>query len=38
MNLDGVGVFLVEDEPLLAMSVEDMLIELGCKVTASAAT
>jgi CheY-like chemotaxis protein len=37
VNLDGVGVFLVEDEPLLAMSVEDMLIELGCKVTASAA-
>lgn len=38
MNLDGVGVFLVEDEPLLAMSVEDMLMELGCKVTASAAS
>lgn len=37
MSLDGVGVFLVEDEPLLAMSVEDMLMELGCKVTASAA-
>ncbi|MHA6298084.1 response regulator [Devosia sp. CAU 1758] len=38
MNLDGVGVFLVEDEPLLAMSVEDMIIELGGKVTASAAS
>ncbi len=37
MNLDGVGVFVVEDEPLLAMSVEDMLNELGCTVSASAA-
>ena len=38
MVLEGVGVFLVEDEPLLAMSVEDMLMELGCRVTASAAS
>jgi DNA-binding response OmpR family regulator len=37
MNLGGVGVFLVEDEALLAMSVEDMLVELGCRVAASAA-
>lgn len=37
MNLNGVGIFLVEDEPLLALTVEDMLTELGCKVTASVA-
>jgi DNA-binding response OmpR family regulator len=37
MGLKGVRILLVEDEGLVAMSVEDMLAELGCEVTASAA-
>ncbi len=36
MGLEGVRIFLVEDEGLVAMSVEDMLADLGCEVTASA--
>jgi CheY-like chemotaxis protein len=38
MGLQGVRVFLVEDEALVAMSVEDMLADLGCAVAASACT
>ncbi|WP_425110404.1 response regulator [Bradyrhizobium sp.] len=36
MELQGLRVFLVEDESLVAMSVEDMLADLGCIVTAQA--
>lgn len=36
MGLEGVRILLVEDEGLVAMSVEDMLAELGCEVTVSA--
>ena len=36
MGLEGVRILLVEDEALVAMSVEDMLADLGCEVTASA--
>jgi DNA-binding response OmpR family regulator len=35
-RLQGVRVFLVEDEPLICMLLEDMLAELGCKLVASA--
>ncbi|HEX6376409.1 MAG TPA: response regulator [Allosphingosinicella sp.] len=38
MNLAGLRVLLVEDEPIIAMTVEDMLEELGCTVVATAAT
>ena len=38
MGLQAVRVFLVEDEALVAMSVEDMLADLGCAVAASACT
>ena len=37
-HLAGVRVLLVEDEPIIAMTAEDMLGALGCAVTASAAT
>ena len=36
MELQGMRVFLVEDESLVAMSVEDMLADLGCTVAAQA--
>jgi len=36
VSLEGVRVLLVEDEGLVAMSLEDMLADLGCEVTASA--
>jgi CheY-like chemotaxis protein len=36
VGLQGVRVLLVEDESLLAMTVEDMLQDLGCRVAASA--
>lgn len=36
MSLEGVRVLVVEDEVLVAMTVEDMLADLGCEVTASA--
>ncbi len=32
----GLGVFVVEDEALVALNLEDMLEELGCRVAASA--
>lgn len=38
MDLQGVRVLLVEDEALVAMSVEGMLADLGCDVAASACT
>ena len=38
MSLDGVRILLVEDEPIIAMTAEDMLEDLGCRVVVSAAT
>ncbi len=38
MGLEGVRVLLVEDESLIAMSVEDMLYDLGCSLTATASS
>jgi CheY-like chemotaxis protein len=32
MTFNGKRVLLVEDEPIIAMSVEDMLVDLGCVV------
>lgn len=32
MELSGKRVLLLEDEPIIAMSVEDMLVDLGCVV------
>ncbi len=32
MDLQGKRVLVVEDEPLVAMAVEDLLVELGCTV------
>ena len=36
-ELSGSKVLLVEDEGLVALMIEDMLVELGCVVVASAA-
>ena len=36
--LDGKRVLAVEDEPILAMSIEDMLSDLGCIVVGPALT
>ena len=36
--LEGLRILLVEDEPIIAMTAEDMLDTLGCTVVASAAT
>ncbi len=36
MSLDGLRVFLAEDESLIAMSIEDMLADLGCNVVVAA--
>jgi CheY-like chemotaxis protein len=36
MTLSGKRVLLVEDEPIIAMSVEDMLVDLGCLVVGPA--
>jgi CheY-like chemotaxis protein len=36
--LQGLRILLVEDEPIIAMTAEDMLDALGCTVVASAAT
>jgi CheY-like chemotaxis protein len=38
MELQGMRVLLVEDEGLIAMSVEDMLSDLGCTVAAQASS
>lgn len=37
-GLDGLRVFLVEDESLIAMLIEDALTELNCQVAAVAST
>lgn len=37
MTLAGTRVLVVEDEAMVAMLIEDFLVELGCKVAASAA-
>ncbi|WP_126174115.1 response regulator [Altericroceibacterium xinjiangense] len=34
--LAGKRVLIVEDEPIVAMMLEDMLLDLGCEVVASA--
>lgn len=36
-NLSGLKVFVVEDEGPIALLIEDMLLDLGCEVIASAA-
>jgi CheY-like chemotaxis protein len=37
-GLRGLRILLVEDEPIIAMTAEDMLESLGCAVVASAAS
>ncbi len=36
-EFSGIKVLVVEDEGLIAMMIEDMLLELGCQVVASVA-
>ena len=36
--LAGRRVLVVEDEPIIAMALEDMLVDLGCEVVGPAAT
>jgi CheY-like chemotaxis protein len=36
--LDGLRILLIEDEVVIAMTAEDMLEEIGCRVSAQAAT
>jgi CheY-like chemotaxis protein len=36
--LEGTRVLVLEDEPIVAMMLEDMLIELGCDVVGPAST
>ena len=36
MDLAGLRAFVVEDEALVLMTLEDMLADLGCQVVASA--
>jgi CheY-like chemotaxis protein len=38
MNFDGLRVLVVEDEAIIAMTAEDMLEELGCTLSGTAAT
>jgi CheY-like chemotaxis protein len=38
VSLAGIRILLVEDEAIIAMTAEDMVEELGCRVVASAAT
>lgn len=38
MILEGLRVLLVEDEPIIAMTAEDMIEELGCTVVRTAST
>ena len=35
-NFQGLGVLVVEDETLICLLLEDMLLELGCKVVGTA--
>lgn len=37
-DLQGIRVFILEDESLIAMLIEDMLDELGCAVAGTAAS
>lgn len=37
-DLHGLRVLVLEDEPIVAMMLEDMLIELGCTVIGPAST
>ncbi|HEY0012993.1 MAG TPA: response regulator [Allosphingosinicella sp.] len=37
-GVQGLNILLVEDEPIIAMTAEDMLDALGCRVVASAST
>lgn len=37
-GLDGVRVLIVEDETLVAMMLEDLLEEVGCRIAGAAAT
>ena len=36
MNLQGLRVLVVEDEPILSMMIEDYLEDLGCHVVGAA--
>lgn len=36
MPLDGVRVIIVEDEALVALLLEDMLTDMGCRITGTA--
>jgi CheY-like chemotaxis protein len=38
MKLEGLRVLVLEDEPIVAMMLEDMLVELGCVVIGPAST
>ena len=38
MGLTGANILVIEDETLITMLLEDILDELGCKVSGSAAT
>jgi CheY-like chemotaxis protein len=38
LPLEGLRVFIVEDESLLALLLEDMLVDLGCTVVGTAST
>jgi CheY-like chemotaxis protein len=37
-GLEGARILLVEDEPIIAMTAEDMLADLGCIVSKTAGT
>jgi CheY-like chemotaxis protein len=37
-GIEGMRVMVLEDEPIVAMMLEDMLIELGCEVIGPAST
>ena len=37
-GMAGLRVLVVEDEPIVAMCLEDMLVDLGCQVVGPAAT
>ena len=36
-DIAGLRILIVEDEPIVAMMLEDMLAELGCELVGSAA-
>lgn len=38
ISLNGLRILLVEDEAIIAMTAEDMLVELGCIVATTAST